>query len=258
MNLAKIRQKARNNKLLVKQDELPIARLTDLSGPAISQEICFEHESVTINNNFAVISNSFNGEHCPSRQEPKKLTRDIDPVEAILAGRIAAGCVEDLHQMVEETKVTESVEYDDFLCFRISNELYGIDIMQIKEIIKPKTITEVPHAPVFLPGVISLRGTIVPVIDMLSRLGFSSEPDIPNQRIVVVRSGGNLTGLLVDEVTQVVRIDRNCIESAPVALECDDNDFIKGIGRCNNLMIILLNLDSISNININRTAVISI
>jgi purine-binding chemotaxis protein CheW len=153
--------------------------------------------------------------------------------------------------MVEEIKDTESVEYDDFLCFRISKELYGIDIMRIKEIIKPKAITEVPHAPVYLPGVISLRGTIVPVIDMLSRLGFSSEPDILNQRIVVVRSGDNLTGLLVDEVTQVVRIVRNSIERAPATLECDNNDFINGIGRCDKLMIILLNLDSISNININ-------
>ncbi len=251
MNLAKIRQKARNSRLLVKQDQLPIARSADLFVPTISQEICFEHESVTINNNFAVISNSFREEHYPGRQEPEKLKRNVDPVEAILAGRIAAGCVEDQHQMVEEIKVEESVEYDDFLCFRISKELYGIDIMRIKEIIKPKAITEVPHAPVYLPGVISLRGTIVPVIDMLSRLGFSSKPDILNQRIVVVRSGENLTGLLVDEVTQVVRIVKNSIECAPATLECDDNDFINGIGRCDKLMIILLNLDSITNININ-------
>jgi purine-binding chemotaxis protein CheW len=251
MNLAKIRQKARNIRLLATQTELPIVIEKELFGPGVSQDICFENENMTINNNFAVISNPFNEEHYPSRQEPKKLKRAVDPVEAILAGRVAAGCIEDQHQMVEESNVAESVEYDDFLCFRISNELYGIDIMKIKEIIKPKTITEVPHAPVFLPGVISLRGTIVPVIDMLNRLGFSSEPDIPNQRIVVVRSGFNLTGLLVDEVTQVVRIDRNGIESAPATLECDYNNFIKGIGRCDKLMIILLNLDSITNININ-------
>jgi len=257
MNLAKIRQKARNSRQAETHEELSIVLSKDISGPVISQEICFEHESVTINNNFSVISNSFNEEHYLSKLESNKLKRYIDPVEAILAGRIAAGCLENQHQTAEEIKVAESVEYDDFLCFRISNELYGIDIMRIKEIIKPKIITEVPHAPVFLPGVISLRGTIVPVIDMLSRLGFSSEPDIFNQRIVVIKSGSNLTGLLVDEVTQVLRIVRNRIENTPAALEGEEDDFIKGIGRCDNKMIILLNLDSISNINISRMAVLS-
>lgn len=249
MNLAKIRQKARHNKQLVNPDKLQIDIQKNDSAPGLSHEICFEPETLTINNTFAVISNSFNEEHYPSKQEPKKLRRDIDPVEAILAGRIAAGCIEEQLATIEEETVVESVDYDDFLCFRVSNELYGIDIMTIKEIIKPKAITEVPHAPLFLPGVISLRGTIVPVIDLLHRLGFSAEPDLHNQRIVVVRTGNGLTGLLVDEVTQVVRIVRDSIESAPVVLEGIDRDFISGIGRCDNRMIILLNLDRVADIN---------
>jgi len=251
MNLAKIRQKARNSRQLSPLHEKPSDFPKDISGPGICQEICFESDSLTINNNFAVISNSFNEDQFPSNQGLKKLKRYNDPVEAILAGRIAAGCIETQQPMVEEVNEAETVNYDDFLCFRISNELYGIDIMQIKEIIKPKAITEVPHAPEYLPGVISLRGTIVPVIDMLKRLNFNSEPDLHNQRIIVVRSGSGFTGLIVDEVTQVIRIDKNYIETAPTALEGEDSTFINGIGRRDNLMIILLNLDSISAINFN-------
>jgi len=133
---------------------------------------------------------------------------------------------------------------------RIADELYGIDIMRIKEIIKPITVTEVPRSPVFLPGVISLRGVIIPVIDMLSRLGFSAEADPANQRIVVIRAGAGFAGLLVDDVIQVQRIDCESIEHAPTVLEGVDREFISGIGRCDNRMIIILSLDNVADINL--------
>jgi purine-binding chemotaxis protein CheW len=120
--------------------------------------------------------------------------------------------------------------------------------MEIKEIIKPREWTEVPRAPHFISGVISLRGVIIPVFDMRRRLELPPVPASGRERIVVVKDGESFCGILVDEVVQVVRIPVTSIEPAPTVLEGIDRDFVIGIGRHEGTMLILLSLENILNL----------
>jgi purine-binding chemotaxis protein CheW len=173
-----------------------------------------------------------------------------DPLEVILAGREAAGYDEDQSMVSRGQSETIVNEYQEYLCFRVSDEIYGINIMDIKEIIKPREVTEVPHAPSFVSGIISLRGIIIPIIDMLDRLGLPSATVTGRERVIVVRHGEAFSGLLVDEIIQVVHITKDCLEAAPAVLEGIDRDFVNGIGRADGRMIILLNLETIADIHL--------
>jgi purine-binding chemotaxis protein CheW len=122
--------------------------------------------------------------------------------------------------------------------------------MDIKEIIKPREVTEIPRAPKFVSGIISLRGTIIPIIDMRARLGLPRENVIGKERVVVIKHAQSFSGLLVDEVIQVVRINNENMEPAPSVLEGIDRDFVNGIGRSVGRLIIILNLKSIADIHL--------
>lgn len=172
-----------------------------------------------------------------------------DPVEIILAGRSAAGCGE-AEPDDQEDHTPVATECLEFLCFRVSDEIYGINIMDIKEIIKPREVTEVPCAPPFVAGIISLRGTIIPIIDMRSRLALHAEDATGKERVIVIKNNQSLSGLLVDEVIQVVHIDAQNIEPAPSVLDGLNRDFVTGVGRSEGRFVIILNLDSIADIHL--------
>lgn len=181
---------------------------------------------------------------------PEYAAFSLTPLEAILAGRTAAGCDDESIIADEETGGTVSEACLEFLCFRVSDEIYGINIMDIKELIKPREVTEVPRAPAFVSGVLSLRGTIIPVVDMRVRLGLAHEAPTGKERIVVIRNDNSLSGLLVDEVIQVVKVQQDAIEAAPAVLDGIDRDFISGLGRADGRLIIILNLKTIADINL--------
>lgn len=167
---------------------------------------------------------------------------ESSPLEIILSGRRASGCESEAAFADDEQLETVVEDYLELLVLRISNEIYGINIMDIKEIIKPREVTEVPRAPSFVTGILSLRGTIIPVIDMRLRLGLLRDQLTGKERIIVIRNPESFSGLLVDEVLQVVRLPRDAVEPAPSVLEGIDREFVLGIGRSNGLLIIILNL----------------
>lgn len=172
------------------------------------------------------------------------------PLEAILAGRDAAGC-NDEAILADDTDIQVAAEAVlEFLCVRVSDEIYGINIMDIKEIIKPREVTEVPRAPDFVSGVLSLRGTIIPIIDMRIRLGLAHDEPTGKERIVVIKNSNSFSGLLVDEVIQVVQVLQSAVEAAPTVLDGIDRDFVSGIGRSDSRLIIILNLENIADINL--------
>lgn len=173
-----------------------------------------------------------------------------NPLEIILAGRSAAGCDEDMALADDDFSQAVTDDYLEFLCFRVSDEIYGINIMDIKEIIKPREVTEVPRAPAFVTGILSLRGTIIPIIDMRLRLGLVSGIVTGKERVVVIKNNESFSGLLVDEVIQVVRVRSEAVEPAPAVLEGIDRDFVFGIGRSDGRLIIILNLASIADIHL--------
>src|SRR5210317_761328 len=100
-------------------------------------------------------------------------------------------------------------------CFRIGSELYALDIMRIKEIIRPQKLTPIPKAPSFIEGVINLRGVVIPVADLRKRFDQPISEANRKNRIVVCSLSGRIIGLMVDEVTEVKRFGRQEIAPAP-------------------------------------------
>src|SRR6185369_14987240 len=181
---------------------------------------------------------------------PEHVASACTPMEAILAGRIAAGC--DGEAITEGDATGPAVVRSalEFLCFRVSDEIYGINIMDIKEIITPREVTEVPRAPLFVLGVLSLRGTIIPIIDMHLRLGLARGEAKGKERIIVIKNNNSFSGLLVDEVIKVVQVPLDAVEAAPPVLDGIDRDFVSGLGRSEGRLIIVLNLETIADINL--------
>lgn len=134
-----------------------------------------------------------------------------------------------------------------WLTFSLGEEEYALDIGQIKEIIKPREVTEIPRVPDFILGVISLRGIIVPVYDLKRRLRLGSVELTPASRIVVCEDGERSAGLLVDSITQVVRLPAASVEPPPMVLTGLDRDLVEGVGRQQNRMLILLHLTGVLN-----------
>jgi len=171
-----------------------------------------------------------------------------NPVETILSGREKAAASEEHIDFRADSYASEEVE--EYLCFRVAHEEYAISIMAIKEIIKPRDVTEVPRMPPFISGVISLRGVIIPVMDMRLRLTLPVSAKAGKERIIVVRRDSGFCGVLVDEVIQVARIRKGDLEEPPAVLDGIDRDFVTGLGHFDNRMLILLNLATILDIGV--------
>lgn len=130
-------------------------------------------------------------------------------------------------------------------CFRVGNELYGVDIMRIKEIIRPQKMTPVPKAPSFIEGVINLRGTVIPVADMRKRFDQQVSDNPRKNRVLVCSVANRMVGLLVDEVTEVRSFTRPEITPAPTFCQGQGCDFFLGVARQDDLLVMLLDLDRV-------------
>lgn len=136
----------------------------------------------------------------------------------------------------------------ELLAFKLSNEEYVLDINRIKEIIRPVEITRVPRVPSYIKGIISLRGVIVPVYNLKNRLGLLEANEFSNdsqKRILIVNFDEELIGIIVDAVTGVVKINEDIIEPTPQIIKGVDAEYLKGVARTNNRLLILLNLDRV-------------
>lgn len=136
----------------------------------------------------------------------------------------------------------------ELLGFMLADEEYALDILEIKEIIRLQTITPVPRTPDYLKGIITLRGVIVPVFDLRSRLGLKEAEHGPRTRIVVVYRGDEFAGMIVDSITQVMRVSEDRIEPPPPTIGTVEAEFIKGVTRHQERLIILLNLSRVLNV----------
>ncbi|MFQ6056636.1 MAG: chemotaxis protein CheW [Methanosarcinales archaeon] len=130
--------------------------------------------------------------------------------------------------------------------FRLKNEEFGVNIHQTQEIIKKPEITRVPNAPSFVEGVINLRGRIIVVIDLNKRLGLEVEGRDENSRIIIVEVDSEVVGMLVDAVTEVLRIPKSNIETAPSLVASQINiEYLQGVGKLKDRLLILLDLNKI-------------
>lgn len=130
-------------------------------------------------------------------------------------------------------------------CFRVGAELYALDIMRIKEIIRPQKMTPVPKAPSFIEGVINLRGAVIPVADLRKRFDQPINDATRKNRIVICSLAGKIIGLLVDEVTEVRRYGRHEIAPAPQFIKGPQADYFLGVARRDDDLIMLINLEKV-------------
>lgn len=187
-------------------------------------------------------------------EQPVSVSREMtaasfDPLSVILAGRLAAGSAADTGDIPESSR-EESADFLKYLRFRVADEDYGVSLLEIREIIKPRPVTEVPGMPGFVLGVISLRGTIIPVLDLRLRLGLAIGEPCGRERIIIARKGEGMCGLLVDEVFQVLGLSGTEIGKAPPVLEGIDREFVRGIGRHGERMLILLDLEKVMDVSL--------
>ncbi len=130
------------------------------------------------------------------------------------------------------------------VAFKLRDEEYGFDILNVKEIKGLTDITRVPFALDYIKGVINLRGSVLPVIDLKKRLGLQNTEYTADTRIVIVKSDDIEVGMIVDAVTEVITLDAEHIDASKV-VDNESNRFIRGIGKENDRLIIMLNLEEI-------------
>ncbi len=130
------------------------------------------------------------------------------------------------------------------IAFRLGEEEYGVDVSQIQEIIKMREITRVPKAPYYIRGVINLRGNVIPIIDLRKRFNLPFKEVTDQSRIIVFDIKGVRFGIIVDAVSEVIRLPRENIEPPPpIAMGGIETVYLKGVGKVNNKLIILLDLE---------------
>jgi len=148
--------------------------------------------------------------------------------------------------MAEQEKKTTG-EVIQLVNFRLRDEEFGLDIGSVREITRVTDITHIPEAPSFIYGVTNLRGQVIAVIDLAKQFGLAPQQDLPETaKIVVTEIKGQTVGMLVDEVPEVLKIADENIEPAPELVQTEvRTDYIKGVGKLDNRLIILLDLEKL-------------
>jgi purine-binding chemotaxis protein CheW len=127
--------------------------------------------------------------------------------------------------------------------FRLGDEIYGVNVMQIREVLRYTEITPVPGAPYFVLGIINLRGNVVTVIDTRTRFGLPQADVDNNSRIVIVEVDKQVIGMLVDSVAEVTYLKESEIEKAPSVGNEETSKFITGVCNKNGELLILIELE---------------
>ncbi|NBJ15363.1 MAG: chemotaxis protein CheW [Dehalobacter sp. 4CP] len=134
---------------------------------------------------------------------------------------------------------------EQMVTFSLGSEEFGVDIMKVQEIIRIPPVTRVPKARSYIEGVINLRGNVIPIVNLRSRFGMPPGEETDLSRIVVLQIDSRVFGIMVDSVTEVLRLDSEAIEPPPpIALGMDSN-YIRGVGKIGERLLILLKLDQL-------------
>ncbi|AAN56201.1 chemotaxis protein CheW [Shewanella xiamenensis] len=132
-----------------------------------------------------------------------------------------------------------------WVTFKLDNETYGINVMQVQEVLRYTEIAPVPGAPHYVLGIINLRGNVVTVIDTRSRFGLQSAEVDDSTRIVIIEAEKQVIGILVDSVAEVVYLRRSEIDNAPNVGTEESAKFIQGVSNRDNELLILVDLDKL-------------
>ena len=180
--------------------------------------------------------------------------REEDALEPERAGDVRAHSVSFFTAPArEERKTVEPTEH--LATFFLAGEEYGVDVRLVQEIIRVSEITQVPRSPGFVKGVINLRGRIIPVIDLKRKLGLGDVEDGKQARIVVVKVRERLMGLLVDGASQVLKVPVASVEAAPEEVVEIDANYLRGVAKLENRLIILMDLPKVLSVELRAAGV---
>ena len=145
-----------------------------------------------------------------------------------------------------EDKTASASRELQLVAFNLGAEEYAIDILSVQEINRLLPITRIPNAPDHVEGVINLRGNVIPVLDLHKRLKLPDRVNTEQTRIIILKAGENTAGVIVDGVTEVLKLDREAIEEAGgITTTAAEGDFLLGVGKIGERLIILLNLEKV-------------
>jgi purine-binding chemotaxis protein CheW len=145
--------------------------------------------------------------------------------------------------VAKETRLSDSSQILQLVTFTLGGEEYAVDILKVQEINRMKEITRVPNAPYYVEGVINLRGKVIPVVSLRKFFGLPEEEDRLKQKIMIMDIQGVTMGLIVDTVSEVLRISSSIVEPPPAMTSSVSSEFISGIAKLEDRLIILLDMD---------------
>ena len=151
--------------------------------------------------------------------------------------------VNNVHDVAVESQAASVCRAGKYLAFRLSNEEYGLEILKVREIIGLMGITKVPRTPHHIRGVINLRGKVIPVVNLRKKFSFEDKPTDDTSRIIIMEINGITNGLIVDSVSEVLRVPSSIIEPSPPMSSDLSSNFIKGIAKLEERLIVLLDID---------------
>jgi purine-binding chemotaxis protein CheW len=136
-------------------------------------------------------------------------------------------------------------EGQQYVTFSLNDEEYAIDAINVQEIVELANITKVPHLPEYLKGVINLRGTIIPVVDMKMKFGMKGEAAQKHTCVIVTEFAGGVMGLIVDAVSDVMHLPEESIAATPSFGTRINTDFIKGMGQVSDRLVLVLDINKV-------------
>ena len=158
---------------------------------------------------------------------------------------------EELALNIDAELFTKEEDIYQLVTFLLGEEMYGIDILAVQEIIRMESITEIPRTADYVEGVINLRGKVIPVIDLRKRFNLPIQDETKDTRIIVVEIEDKIIGMIVDGVSKVLRLPASLVEPPSPIVGGIDSNYIKGVGKVNENLIILLDLTKINDSSMN-------
>ncbi len=131
------------------------------------------------------------------------------------------------------------------VCFKIGSEEYGIDILQVQEILKLPKVTKLPKSKDYIMGVIDLRGKVLPIVDLSRRFDIESDKITENSRAIVVNIGGKRVGLGIDSVSHVIKVNANEVEPPPAVVRGISGKYIIGVAKVDDGFVVILDINQL-------------